>query len=455
MSRSNLAWLLGVPAIIIAGLTIAFAAPRTRKPKDQDYELVQTIVEVLAQVDKDYVRELSPDEKRRFIGDMINGGLVRLDRYSEFYDAEEYAQFLKQTEGIFGGIGIQIEVDQQTGYVRVTSPMVGTPAYEAGIQAGDLILKVDGKPLEVARLSELLRLIQGPPGSEVTLTVLHEGSKNPLDVTMRRAKIEYPSVMADRRMPDNPTNWDFFVDKELRIAYIRLVSFNEHAVSDLKKAVEQVEKEGARALILDLRDNPGGLLTQAAEISDLFLVQGTIVSTKDRKGRGKTYEAKADGTFLEPPATHPMAVLVNRNSASASEIVSAALQDHKRAVIVGERTFGKGSVQNVIELGDHEPKVALKLTTASYWRPNGTNIHRATDAKDSDDWGVKPNPGMEVSLEAPERVQYREWRKQRDVVQGKPGTAAAKKSGDDNTFVDKYLNTALNHLRGELKKNHP
>jgi carboxyl-terminal processing protease len=452
MSRSNLAWLLGVPAIIVVGLTIAFAAPRTRKPKDQDYELVQLVVEVLAQVDRDYVRELSPDEKRKFIADMINGGLERLDPYSTFYDIEDYTQFLKQTEGAFGGVGIQIDVDRQQGYVKVTSPMVGTPAYEAGIQAGDVILKVDGKVLETARLSELLKMIQGPPGTEVTLTVLHEGSKNPVDYTMKRAKIEYPSIMGDRRKPDDPTQWDYFVDKENRIAYIRLVSFNEHAVADLKKAVEQVEKEGAKALILDLRDNPGGLLTQAADISDLFLTQGTIVNIKDRKGRGKTYEAKAEGTFLEPAASHPMAVLVNRNSASASEIVSAALQDHKRAVVIGERTFGKGSVQNVIELGDHEPKVALKLTTASYWRPNGTNIHRGSDAKDTDDWGVKPNPGMEVPLETVERVQYGKWRKDRDVVQGKPGTAAAKKPVDESVAADKYLSTAVNYLRGELKK---
>src|SRR5262245_26007203 len=190
MSRSNLAWLLGVPAVIIVGLTIAFAAPRSRKAKDQDYELIQMVVEVLAEVDKDFVRDLSPEEKRKLVADMINGGLDRLDHYSEFYDAADYAQFLKQTEGSFGGVGIQVDVDRQSGYVKVTSPMVGTPAYDAGVQAGDLILKVDGKALDTARLSELLSMIQGPPGSEVTLTVLHEGAKSPVDLTMKRAKIE-------------------------------------------------------------------------------------------------------------------------------------------------------------------------------------------------------------------------------------------------------------------------
>jgi carboxyl-terminal processing protease len=410
------------------------------------------VVEVLAEVDRDFVRELTPEQKRKLVADMINGGLERLDPYSTFYDVDEYAQFQKQTEGSFGRVGIQIDVDRQTGLVKVTTPMVGTPAYDAGVLAGDLILKVDGKPLETSRLSEMLKTIQGPPGSEVTLTLLHEGSKEPVDLTMKRAMIDYPSILGDRRKPDDPAQWEFFVDKENRIAYIRLVSFNEHAVADLTKVVEQVEKEGARGLILDLRDNPGGLLKKAVAICDLFLAQGTIVSVRYRNGRDEKHEAKAEGTHFEPAAEHPMVVLVNKNSASASEIVAAALQDHGRAVVVGERSFGKGSVQNVIELGDHEPKVGLKLTTASYWRPNGTNIHRHADAKDTDEWGVKPNPGYEVKLEAAERVQYLQWRKRRDIVHGKPGTTTVKHADDDKPFNDKYLETALKYIREALKK---
>ena len=451
MSRSNLGWLLGVPAVIVFGLTIAFAAPKAKKVRDQDYESIQLVVDVLAEVDRDFVRELTPEQKRKLVADMINGGLERLDPYSTFYDVDEYAQFMKQTEGSFGGVGIQIDVDRQTGLVKVSTPMVGTPAYDAGILAGDLILKVDGKPLETSQLGELLKTIQGPPGSEVTLTILHEGGKEPVDITMKRAKIEYPSIMGDRRKPEDPAQWDFFIDKANQIAYIRLVSFNEHSETDLEKAVEQVQKEGARGLILDLRDNPGGLLKQATAISDLFLTQGTIVSLRDRHGRGKTYTAKADGTYLEPAAAHPMAVLVNKNSASASEIVAAALQDNGRAVIVGERSYGKGCVQNVIELSDHEPKVGLKLTTASYWRPNGANIHRAPDAKDTDEWGVKPNPGLEVKLEAAERVRYLQWRKKRDIVHGKPGTTPVKHT-DEEPFNDKYLEVALKYIREAQKK---
>jgi carboxyl-terminal processing protease len=455
MSRWNLAWLLGVPAVVIVGLTLVFAAPRKPRPKDQDYELVDLVVEVMHEVDQKFIRELTPEQKRKLVNDMINGGLERLDEYSQFYDVDEYARFDKETRGEFGGVGIIIETDRKTGAWMVASPVPGTPAYEAGVLAGDLLLKVDGNPTDAMRREELIKAVQGPPGTPITLTVLHEGSKNGVDITITRAKIESPSVMGDKRKDDNPLEWDFFVDKQAKIAYIRLVAFNEHSVSDLKKAVEQVQSEGATGLILDLRDNPGGLLTQAVEIADLFMESGPIVSTLDRYGKGRRWEAKAPGTVMLPAAEHPMAVLVNRNSASASEVVSAALQDSGRVIIVGERTYGKGVVQSVLELPDHEPKVALKLTTANYQRPSGANIHRG-DKKENEEWGVKPTADYEVKLSDDDRRKFREWRRQRDVVHGKPGLGAAKKpepnGKSDAPFQDRYLERALEHIRAELKK---
>ncbi len=454
MSRSNLAWLLGVPAFIVVGLTVVFAAPKPSRLKDdQDYELIQTFIEVLSEVDQHYVHELTPEQKRKLVTDMINGGLTRLDPYSIYYDVDEYAQFNRQTDGIFGGVGIFVTTDSATGMPRVSSPMFGTPAYEAGVLAGDLILKINGKSTDEIPPNALVKTMQGPPGSEVTLTVLHEGTEKSIDLTMKRARIESPSIMGDLRQPDNPAAWDYFIDKENRIAYLRLVAFNQHAETDLEKAVLEIQSQGARGFVLDLRDNPGGLLKQAVEICDLFMTTGPIVSTRDRHGKGRTYEAKVDGTLLEPAATHPVAVLVNRDSASASEIVAAALQDSKRAVIVGERSYGKGSVQNIIELGDHEPKVAIKLTTATYWRPSGANINRNPDSKDADDWGVKPNPGFEVKLTPEERLQYYRWRRQRDVIPGKNGASVVKKSDKPEApFTDKYLEKALEYIRGELKK---
>lgn len=453
MSRWNLAWLLTLPSVVIVGLTIAFCAPRGSKSRDQDYQNVQLMVEVLAEVDQSYVRELTPEQKKKLVEDMINGGLTRLDPYSAYYNEEDFRDLEKTTDGRFGGVGIQVNLDRDTGYLQVTSPMVGTPAYDAGILAGDLILKVDGKPTETMRYDDLIRAIQGEPGSPVTLTVVHEGTKVPVDITITRAIIEIQSVLGDRRVPGNDAEWDWMIDKANRIAYIRLATFSDHTTGDLQKVIQRLESDGVRGIVLDLRDNPGGLLTSAVEVSDLFLDHGKIVSIRDRKGREKAYEAKSSGTLLRPPSAHPMVVLVNKNSASASEIVAAALQDHDRAVIVGERSFGKGSVQNVIKLPDRNPPVALKLTTASYWRPSGANIHRHADVKETDEWGVKPNHGFEVSLTDAERLQYLRWRRARDIVQGKTSTAPAKKpEKEEPAFTDKMLEKALEYLRGQLQE---
>lgn len=453
MSRWNLAWLLTLPSVVIVGLTIAFCAPRGSKNRDQDYENVQLMVEVLAEVDQSYVRELTAEQKKKFVEDMINGGLERLDPYSGYYNANDLRELEKTTDGKFGGIGIQVNIDRATGYLQVTSPMVGTPAYDAGILAGDLILKVDGKATDALRYDDLIRTIQGEPGTQVTLSVVHEGSKEPVDIAVTRAIIEIQSVLGDRRAADNPAEWEWMIDKANRIGFIRVNTFSDHTAADLRKAIQRLEGDGVRGLIVDLRDNPGGLLSSAVDVSDLFLDKGKIVSIRNRNGREKTYDAKSAGTVLLPASARPMAVLINKNSASASEIVAAALQDSGRAVIVGERSFGKGSVQNIIKLPERNPPVALKLTTASYWRPSGSNIHRHADAKDTDEWGVKPTAGFEVKLTDAERLQYLRSRRARDIVQGKPGVAVPKKlEKDDTPFADKVLEKAIEHMRAELRK---
>jgi carboxyl-terminal processing protease len=310
------------------------------------------------------------------------------------------------------------------------------------------------------RLNEAVELIQGKPGEPVTLTVLHESAKEPVDVPITRAEIRVPGVMGDLRKTDNPNEWDYFIDKANKIAYIRLVNFSEKAAQELREAVEQLQQEGLRGLILDLRNNPGGLLRAAEEVADLFLTGGVIVSTRGRNEKEKVYEAHPEGTLLTPAEKYPMVVLINKYSASASEIVAAALQDHKRAVVIGERSYGKGSVQNVIEMESNSS--ALKLTTASYWRPSGSNIHRFPDAKDTDEWGVKPNPGFEVPMKDEERADYMLNRLERDIVHGKPGSPPPpprprpQKDGDKEKekkpFEDRVLKKALDYLRGEIKK---
>jgi carboxyl-terminal processing protease len=387
MSRRNLFWLLGIVAVSCLGFTVSYSAP-TRE-KDKDYELVRLVVDVLHEVRQKYVVDVDPERERKLVEDMINGGLERLDPHSAYIPPREYKQFEKQSEGKFGGVGIQVGFDRQNrGQLTVISPMVGTPAYEAGILAGDLILKIDGKTTENMRMNEAVDLIQGDPGQKVVLTVLHEGGKEPVDIPITRAVITVQSVLGDRRKADNPKEWDFFLDRQYKIGYIRLTSFSKTAAKEMREAVEGLERDGARGLIIDVRNNPGGLLRSAVDISDLFLPAGRIVSTKGRNHKEEVYDAKAEGTLLLPAEKFPMVVLVNKYSASASEILSAALQDHGRAVVIGERTYGKGSVQNIIEMHGNS---ALKLTTASYWRPSGKNIHRFPDSKDTDDWGVRPN----------------------------------------------------------------
>src|SRR5690349_10009861 len=262
MSRRNLYWLLGIAAVSVLGLAVAYSAP-TRE-KDRDYELVRLLVDVLHEVRHRYVVDVSPDRERKLVEDMINGGLERLDPHSQYINPRDYKQFDKQSEGKFGGVGIQVGFDRQhRGQLTVISPMVGTPAYEAGVLAGDVILKIDGKSTEHLRMSEAVDMIQGEPGSKVTLSLAREGEKKPLDITITRAIIKVPSVLGDRRKPGNAKEWDYFIDRKERIAYLRLTSFSKNAPAELKTAIEQLEKDGVRALVLDLRNNPGGLLRAA------------------------------------------------------------------------------------------------------------------------------------------------------------------------------------------------
>jgi carboxyl-terminal processing protease len=399
MSRRNLYWLLGIIAVSLLGITVSYSAP-TRE-KDKDYELVRLVVDVLHEVRERYVMDIDEERERKLVEEMINGGLERLDPHSAYIPPREYKHFEKQSEGKFGGIGIHVGLDRMSRQLSVISPMPGTPAYEAGILAGDLIVKIDGKATENMRMDEAVDLIQGDPGQKVTLTVLHEGAKEPVEVSITRAVIEVPCVLGDQRKTDNLRTWDFMLDKENKIGYIRLINFSKTASKELREAVEELQRDGVRGLVLDLRNNPGGLLKEAREVSDLFLTEGRIVSTKGRNHKEEVYDAKPEGTLLLPAEKYPMAVLVNRYSASASEIVAAALQDHQRAVVIGERTYGKGSVQNIIEMHQGSDRSALKLTTASYWRPNGKNIHRFPDSKDTDDWGVRPNDsGYKLTPEA-------------------------------------------------------
>jgi carboxyl-terminal processing protease len=454
MPRQNLAWVLGVAAIIGLGLAIAYAVPQ--KERDHNYELVRLVVDVLDEVDHKYVDKLNDERKRRLVEDMINGGLDRLDPHSSFIGAKEYEQFKKQSKGKFGGIGIQLGYDRGTGtQLTVISPMVGTPAYDAGVMANDAILKIDGKSTEGMRLQEAVKIIQGDPGQAITLTIRHEGAKESQEVKLVRAEIEVHSVLGDLRKADNHKEWEWFIDKDNKIGYLRLTAFTETTTEDLRKALEQLKKDGVKGVVLDLRGNPGGLLKAAVDISNFFIAEGRIVSTKGRNHKDEDYTADKNKVIL-PPGEVAVAVLIDHNSASASEILAAALQDHERAKIIGERSYGKGSVQNIIPL--ENSTTAIKLTTASYWRPSNKNIHRSADSKDSDEWGVTPDKGFEIPLKDDDRYAYLIYRRDRDVIQGKPGTPPPpkqpldEKEKDKKPYEDPVLKKALEYLREEIKK---
>jgi carboxyl-terminal processing protease len=307
---------------------------------------------------------------------MINGGLRKLDPNSEYLNAEQLKRFEADSEGSFGGVGISLALDPTTKFLTVDHPMPGTPAYEAGIVAGDLIVKVGDRSTEGITVSEARKVITGEPGTKVVLTIRRTG-RNPTDeaVELVRGRIPHHPVTGVRRRTDDPSRWEWFVDKPNGLALVRVGAFNELTAKELRAALEEIEKEGGKGLVLDLRENPGGLLTQAIEVSNMFLPEGApIVGTRGREpDKTRDFKAKKD---LELFKGKPVVVLINEGSASASEIVSSALQDNQRATIVGERSYGKGSVQKVLRIQAGDERTAVKLTTETYWRPNGKNMDK-------------------------------------------------------------------------------
>src|SRR5262245_43183153 len=410
------------------------AKPGTKE--EQYYELMRVFADTFEQIESHYVKDV---DRRKLVEAALRGMMEELDPYSNYISPDDLARFNVQVEQEFSGIGIQVTIDAHSKRLTVTSPLPGTPAYKAGVLAGDTIMDINGKTTEKMTVDDAVKVLKGKEGEEVTIGVIHAGKTEIEHLKMPRAKIHVATVQGDSYETDG--TWNFMIDTEKKIGYVRLSAFSRNTASELKKALTDLTAQGMKGLILDLRFNPGGLLTSAVEIADLFLEEGKIVSTKGRNTEERVQWAKKAGTF----SGFPMAVLVNRYSASASEIVSAALQDHKRAVVVGERTWGKGSVQNVIEL--ESGKSALKLTTASYHRPSGKNIHRFPDSKESDEWGVMPDDSYAIQFTLPEMQSYLEYRKQRDVL--------SKEGPPKSEFVDRQLVKAeefvIEKVTGEKK----
>ncbi|MBL8868051.1 MAG: S41 family peptidase, partial [Planctomycetia bacterium] len=325
MSRANLVWLLVLPTVLAGSLVVRFASASL--PKDKDYERMRLIADVLAEVEKNYVEDLDDAKRQKLVENMINGGLHDLDEHSMYLNPELLKEFDKQNQGEFGGVGFLMSYEGPGKPLVIDTPLPNSPAYDAGIQAGDVILKVDGVSTDGMKTDEARRLITGKPGTPVTLTMLRGGSKTPEDIPLVRAMIEQPVVSGVSREAANPLLWNYFLDQPQGIAYIRLTGFSGKTTKEMKAALDRCEAAGAKSYILDLRDNPGGLLSEAIEVADLFLAEGGIVRTMVR-GSERAWTAKNDEKPYESPTQRPMVVLVNGLSASASEIVAGALQDN-------------------------------------------------------------------------------------------------------------------------------
>ncbi|MFT5524372.1 MAG: carboxyl-terminal processing protease [Pirellulaceae bacterium] len=403
------------------------------KPDAELYELLRLFVDTLDQVDRNYVKDI---DRRKLVEAAIRGMMDELDPYSNYIAPKDLERFRSGVESEFGGIGIQVSTDD--GFLTVISPLVGSPAYKAGVMSGDQIVAIEGVTTKDITLREAVKKLKGKVGTKVNVTLLRAGQKEREEITLERQIVQVETIMGDRRNDDG--TWDHQVDEERGIAYIRINSFGRRTTDDLKKTLKRLQDdEQIKGLVLDLRFNPGGLLSSAIEVSDLFIPTGRIVSTDGRNAPERTWDAVSRGTF----ADFPMAILVNRYSASASEIVSACLQDHDRAVVVGQRSYGKGSVQNIVEL--EGGKSAMKLTTAGYHRPSGKNIHREKGAMDTDVWGVSPNEGFEVQVNLEENRAIASDRREREKVH-RPGDKRPEHSSD------KQIDAAIRYLAEKLGK---
>ncbi len=358
--RAQFALLFALGVLVgIAGGRIETAhsdqsATAPQQPSEEALPLddLRTFADIFGRIKEDYVESV---EDKSLIENAIRGMLSGLDPHSSYLDTEEYRDLKVGTSGEFGGLGI--EVGMEDGFVKVIAPIDDTPAERAGLQAGDMIIRIDEKPVKGLSLSEAVKLMRGKPGTKIQLTIMRTNDEKPFEVTIERAIIQVASVKSRTLEPG--------------FGYVRLTHFQSHTTEDMLEAIEELKRtngDALKGLVLDLRNNPGGVLNSAVGVSDAFLTGGLIVYTQGRVKESKMrFEAGPDDVLSEAP----IVVLVNGGSASASEIVAGALQDQRRAIVMGTPTFGKGSVQTIVPIDDAR---ALKLTTARYYTPSGRSI---------------------------------------------------------------------------------
>jgi carboxyl-terminal processing protease len=392
-------WMVGpmIAVVLLCGIVIG-KGWEPAGHASETYEELKTFSEVLNQVQKHYVDETKPKD---LIQGAIRGMLATLDPHSAYMTQEMYKEMQVETKGEFGGVGIQIGVKESR--LAVIAPIEGTPAYRAGIKAGDFIMKVNDDTTKDLTLMDAVQKMRGPKGSKVNLTIQRDGTPDPMIFTLVRDTIKIESVKS--KLIDN-------------LGYVRLTQFQEASGRDLAKAIKQFREQKVQGTILDLRNNPGGLLTAAVDVSEQFLPNGKlVVYTKSREGKKDEWFAKSKDQLEDLPVI----ILVNEGSASASEIVAGALQDWGRAVIVGTTSFGKGSVQTILPLGDGS---GLRLTTAKYYTPKGRSIQST---------GITPD--IVVKLAPPAPVKAAEGKPGDKETEQKPANPSGP-SGKDSKLPD-------------------
>lgn len=440
-ARSFLTLLLGLTLGLLLAVGHGVLADRPDASREIPLDELRALSEVFGKIKANYVEDV---DDRTLLENAIRGMLTGLDPHSSYLDDEAFAEMRIGTSGEFGGLGI--EVGMEDGFVKVIAPIDETPAARAGVQAGDLIIRLDDTPVKGLTLNDAVKLMRGKQGTDITLTIVREGATKPLKLTLTRDRIQVRSVRSRTLEPG--------------FGYVRISQFQERTGSDVREALSKLKDESdgtLRGLVLDLRNNPGGLLDAAVDVSDIFLDKGLIVSVDGRHDSLKR-EARPD-ELLEHA---PLIVLVNGGSASASEIVAGALQDHKRAVIMGEPSFGKGSVQTILPLGG---TTALKITTARYYTPSGRSIQaegiqpdivlddlKLAAAEDADEFAPLREANLRRHLENSTSSEEEPAENEEAVEEpavGVPGPASEADAEKGSLAVTDYpLYEALNLLKG-------
>jgi carboxyl-terminal processing protease len=436
MNRERFAWTASVVLLVV----LAFQIPGTLAQRDDDYAFVRTLVDIHRRVVDNYVDTV--DETKLNQG-AIDGMLEQLDPFSVYVPPAREEDFDRMLNGTFKGVGIRLD-QHPDGTIEIVTPVDGSPAAKAGIQPGDILIAVDDHVLDKIRLIDLIKMIGGKIGTQVKLTVRHFDGKI-ASYILTREEVREPNVKGYQRNADN--SWDFYICDDPKVAYVQLKQFTGDSYSELRTVFEQLIASGMRGMILDLRFNPGGQLDQAEHIINMLIPKGEVILTTRGRARPEHKEI-SDGENVLP--NFPMIIIVNEHSASAAEIVSGSLMDNKRAVVLGERTYGKGSVQEVIPLDEQGGE--LKLTVAHYYLPSGRLVHRMPGAKD---WGVQPQIYVPMDAATQEKVLLE--RDQQEVFRTpltksvtRPSTAVAASQPTAQPMDDVQLQAAINTMLGVL-----